>query len=440
MITPFGIVVALLVLGVIIVIHELGHFLVAKLFKIRVVTFSVGFGPRLAGFRYGDTDYRLSAFPLGGYVKMAGENPTDSITGAPNEFLSKPKWQRFLVASAGPAMNIVLAVALLTGLFMYGTEVPEFAEGDVIVGVVEPGSPAQRAGLMVGDRIVSIDGKTSPDWEEVHTRIMINAERALDVVVHRDGQDVRLSLTPDRETPNGTGDAGFKPRVESIIGQILEGDPADRAGLEVGDEVLAVDGISLETAGREVSDMIQDVPAATFSLTVLRDGKTFEVAVTPVVREGRRLIGVDLRSKTILIQESFPQAFSRSVDKNIEYGSVLFQVLARLIRRDLPMRSVDGPIGIIRVTTQFAALGIIPLIHLMAMISLNLAVMNLLPIPILDGGVMLLLLIESLMGRDLSMQIKERIVQAGFVVILTLMAFVLYNDVVKLLPSGTPSP
>src|SRR4026207_114536 len=117
--------IALVVLGIIIVIHELGHFLVAKFFKIKVETFSVGFGPRLFGYRYGDTDYRISAFPLGGYVKMAGENGGDSVPGAPNEFLSKPKWQRFLVASAGPAMNVILAVGLLTGLFMYGTEVPE---------------------------------------------------------------------------------------------------------------------------------------------------------------------------------------------------------------------------------------------------------------------------------------------------------------------------
>src|SRR5688572_32931362 len=161
------ILVALVVLGVIIVIHELGHFLVAKFFKIKVETFSVGFGPRLFGFRRGDTDYRISAFPLGGYVKMAGENPGENVTGADNEFLSKPKWQRFLVAAAGPAMNIVLAVGLLTGLFMYGTEVPQFAEGEAVVGVVEADSPARAAGIQDGDRILSIDGKDDPNWEEV---------------------------------------------------------------------------------------------------------------------------------------------------------------------------------------------------------------------------------------------------------------------------------
>src|SRR5215468_1549574 len=170
---------ALLLLGIIIVIHELGHFLVAKLFKIKVETFSVGFGPRLIGFRYGETDYRISAFPLGGYVKMAGENPGESVTGAANEFMSKPKWQRFLVASAGPAMNVVLAVGLLTGLYIYGTDVPEFLIGQAVINVVEPGSPADRAGIKPGDQIVSFDGKNSPDWQDVQNTVLTSPGRAL---------------------------------------------------------------------------------------------------------------------------------------------------------------------------------------------------------------------------------------------------------------------
>src|SRR5436190_3556357 len=172
-----SIIVAAIVLGIIVVIHELGHFLVAKFFKIRVDTFSIGFGPRLVGFRRGETDYRISAFPLGGYVRMAGENPTDSHTGAPHEFLSKPKWQRFLVAVAGPAMNVLLAVTLLTGLFMYGTEVPAFSEGEAIVGSIEGGSAAEAAGLRAGDRIASVDGKEEPNWQEVAARIVTNAGR-----------------------------------------------------------------------------------------------------------------------------------------------------------------------------------------------------------------------------------------------------------------------
>src|SRR5262252_7750588 len=167
-----NIVVALLVLSVIIVIHELGHFAVAKFFKIKVETFSVGFGPRLFGFRKGDTDYRLSAFLLGGYVKMAGETPADNITGEAYEFLSKPKWQRFLVAAAGPAMNVVLAIGLITGIYIYGTEIPEFLIGEVAVGAVDHGSPAEKAGLKAGDEIVSFEGKDKPTWEDVQNQVL----------------------------------------------------------------------------------------------------------------------------------------------------------------------------------------------------------------------------------------------------------------------------
>src|SRR5438093_9616407 len=197
-----NIVVALFVLGVIIVIHELGHFLVAKFFKIKVESFSVGFGPRLFGFRYGDTDYRISAFPLGGYVKMAGENPTDNITGDPHEFLSKPKWQRFLVAAAGPAMNIVLAVGILTALYVYGTEVPEFLMGQAIVGAVEPGSPADRAGIKPGDEVVSLDGKEKPDWQDIFNVVLTSPGANLPVVVQRHGQRIETTFIPERKGPD----------------------------------------------------------------------------------------------------------------------------------------------------------------------------------------------------------------------------------------------
>ena len=426
--------IALIVLGIIIVIHELGHFLVAKFFKIKVETFSVGFGPRLIGYRHGDTDYRISAFPLGGYVKMAGENVGDSVTGAPNEFLSKPKWQRFLVASAGPAMNVVLAVALLTGLFMYGTEVPEFSEGEAIVGGVEMGSAAEVAGLQPGDRIVSIAGKSRPNWEEVEARIVTNAGQTVQVVVNRNGQTIETSMTPVKQGKYDAGYAGLQPkvRVTNVIGSILTGSPAQASGLMAGDEITAVNGIDLKAAGRGVSDIIQSLPDKTFPLTIARNGQTLEVPVTPILQDGRRMIGIGFVLPKIMIKENFSGAFDRAIDKNIEYGTLIFQVLGKLVTRETSMKSVDGPIGIMRATSQFYDAGFGPLLMLMAMISLNLGLMNLLPIPILDGGVMLLLIVEGLMGHDLSIAFKERVIQVSFVFLLTAMVVVLYNDVIKL--------
>src|SRR5438128_12399094 len=194
----FKVGIALIVLGIIIVIHELGHFLVAKLFGIKVETFSVGFGPRLIGFRKGDTDYRISAFPLGGYVKMAGETPMDTITGEAYEFLSKPKWQRFRVASAGPAMNVFLAIGLVMGLYLYGTDVPEFVLGQAVIGIVEPGSPAEKAGLQPGDLVVSLDDKEKPDWQAVQNDFLTSPGRTLPIVLERNGRRIETTVTPER--------------------------------------------------------------------------------------------------------------------------------------------------------------------------------------------------------------------------------------------------
>src|SRR5262249_36549081 len=266
----FSIIIALLILGVIIVIHELGHFLVAKFFKIKVETFSVGFGPRLIGFRKGETDYRISAFPLGGYVKMAGETPMDEIKGLENEFLSKPKWQRFLVASAGPAMNVILAVGLITGLYIYGTDVPEFLIGQAVINVVEPGPPADRAGIKPGDQIVSFDGKSTPDWQDVQNTVLTSPGRALPITVDRNGTKLDFTITPERKGREEAGDVGMFPVIRTIVQDVQANSPAARAGVKPGDEIIRVNGIDLRTSGRTLQQTIQQMSERTFPITVVR--------------------------------------------------------------------------------------------------------------------------------------------------------------------------
>jgi regulator of sigma E protease len=434
------IVVALLVLGVIIVIHELGHFLVAKFFNIKVEVFSVGFGPRLLGFRRGETDYRISAFPLGGYVKMAGENPTDTVTGDPREFLSKPKWQRFLVAVAGPLMNLILAVVLLAGLYMYGSEVPEFLNNQAVIGIVRPDSPAARSGLRPGDLIVAFDGRQSPNWQDVEARVLTNPNRPLPITVERGGQRLDFVVTPIPEGPSETGFSGMGPHIRVIVRGVHAGSPAEAAGLRVGDEIVQVNGIDLKTSGISIQETIQKISEPTFPLTVIRDGQPVEVQVTPVVQNGNRMIGIDIPPPTVMIKLGFAAALDRSIETNSDNAALIFQVLGKLFKREASLKQLDGPIGIVRVSGQMFEAGIGPLIQLVALISLNLGLLNLLPIPILDGGVMLLLVIESIMGRDLSLAMKERIVQVSFVFLLMLTVFVLYNDVVKLLPPAQPGP
>ncbi|HLH32055.1 MAG TPA: RIP metalloprotease RseP [Terriglobia bacterium] len=437
-----SIIIAGIVLGIIIVIHELGHFLVAKFFKIKVETFSVGFGPRLIGFRKGDTDYRISAFPLGGYVKMAGETPMDEVKGADYEFLSKPKWQRFLVASAGPAMNVILAVGLIAGLYMHGTDVPEFMLGQAVVNIVDQGSAAERAGIRPGDVIASFDGKTNPNWEEVQNTVLINPGRPLPITVERNGTKIALTVTPDRRGREEAGDVGMYPVIRTVVGSVLPNSPAQRAGVKSGDEIIRVKGQDLRTSGRTLQQTIQKMPEQTFPITVLRGTKEVDLEVSPEWKDGRRMIGIDLQlaGPTVHIKLSPIPALEKSLQSNKENAALIFQIVGRLLRREASLKQLDGPVGIVAVSGQAYQAGFATLLTFMALISLNLGILNILPIPILDGGVILLLVIESLMGRDLSLRMKERIVQASFVFLLMLTVIVIYNDVVKLLPPTQPTP
>jgi regulator of sigma E protease len=429
--------VAMVVLGIIIVIHELGHFLVAKFFKIKVETFSVGFGPRLVGFRKGDTDYRISAFPLGGYVKMAGDAPTDALTGEAYEFLSKPKWQRFLVAAAGPIMNIVLAVAVIAGLYMYGTDVPEYLVGQAVINVIEPGSPAEKAGIKSGDQIVSFDGRERPDWQYVLHTVITSPGRELPVVIERNGERIELTLTPERKGREEAGDVGMFPLLRQLIQDFQPNSPALAAGMQRGDEIIRVNGVDIRTSGRSLQQIIQQTPDETFAISVLRAEKEMDFQVKPVMQDGRRMIGIILDWPTVHIKLGALAAFQKSIDTNRENAVLIFQVLGRLLKREASVKQLDGPISIINYSGRAYQQGIVTLLMFMALISLNLGILNIMPIPILDGGVMLLLVIESLLGRDLSLRMKERIVQASVVFILMLMVIVLYNDVLKLLPPPT---
>ncbi len=434
-----SIAVALVVLGVIIVLHELGHFLVAKLFKIRVETFSVGFGPRILGYKYGDTDYRISAFPLGGYVKMSGENPGDEVTGDIDEFMSKPKWQRFLVAAAGPAMNVILAVVLLAGLYVYGSEVPEHLESEARVGIVAAGSAAEEAGIRPGDLIVEFDGEVNPTWQNVDIKTILSADQPILTRLERSGEIIETTVTPVPLGPRESGYAGMGPHFRVFVAAFTGRDtPAERGGLLPGDEIIQIGDIGLSTSGRTIQELIQSMPSDIIPLTVLRDAETINLEVRPELNDdGQRMIGIQMpMMPTVMIKLGLIDALDRSIRTNAANGMLIFEILGRLIKRETSMRSLDGPIGIVRVSGQAFQLGLAPLISLMALISLNLGILNLLPIPILDGGVMLLLLIEGIMGHDLSLAVKERIVQFSFVFLMVLTVFVLYNDVVKLLPSS----
>lgn len=429
----------IVVLGVMILVHEWGHFIAAKWFRVRVEVFSFGFGKRLWGVKRGDTDYRLSLLPLGGYVKMAGENPGEPLSGDPGEFLGKPKWQRFIIAVMGPGMNIVLAVVLLTGLYMFKYQKPAYQERKAEIGYVEKDSPAAKAGLRPGDLIVRLGDLQDPIWETVELTVLSSPAQPLEVTVRRDGEQLSTTVTPDVETRNRIGVAGWAPYLPAIIKRVEPGFPAEKAGLLPDDQIVAVNGQPLKL-GPRLLQLVQESQGGPIEFAILRKGQTQTLQVTPVKGDvpGRKekmwRIGVELKDDTIEARLSFPSALRQSLDTNKKLALLIFDIVGKMLERKMSPRSLEGPIGIARLSGEAARRGLPELINLMAAISINLGIFNLFPIPVLDGGVILLLAIEGLLRRDLSLQVKERIVQVGFVFLVLVAVFVIYNDIRKALP------
>ena len=433
-----NIVAVIFVLGVMILVHELGHFLAAKYFDVKVEAFSFGFGPRLFGKQVGETDYRVCVLPLGGYVKMAGEQPSDEHTGDPREFLSKPRWQRLIIAVMGPAFNVMLAIGLLVGLFMVHFERLVIQQEPAILGEVESSSPAAAAGLRGGDLIIEINGRRNPTWEDVNMQTVAAARQPVDLKIRREDREFPVTLTLGAEQQSGIGYTGWSWRVRMQLGaNPMPGMPADQAGLMSGDVLLTIDGEEILSQGK-LQHYLQEHPGKTVALEYLRDGQKRSATLTPVLHQSAEegnawRIGVSLQAKydRIITNLSFSEALEQSLDQNRKSATLIIHVLRSILQRRMSPKSIEGPIGIARLSGQAARQGSFDLILLMSAISLNLGIFNLLPIPILDGGVILLLLFESVMGRDISLPVKERIVQAGFVFLMLLFVFVIYNDIVK---------
>jgi len=435
-----------IVLGFMILIHEFGHFAAAKYFGVRVEQFAIGFGKRLIGFRRGGTDYRINALPLGGYVKMSGENPMDDRTGDPGEFLSHPRWQRFIIALAGPFMNVMLAIALLTGVYMVHFAYPADLDERAVVGWVNPDTPADKAGIQRGDTIIRVDDVQNPDWEQLEVKAALSPNQPLNFAILRDGKVMDKTLTPLPLGPNQYGSMGWLPQEPSVTLTTVEPDmPAAKAGMKLGDQILTVDGQEIPHVAALIQ-MLNHTKDQPLDIVVLRDGQKKSFSVKPVLDargpgpEPVYRIGVaSLPMKVVKL--NFPDALKRSLSDNKRSSFLILELLQKMAQRKVSMRQVDGPIGIgSAVGAAAREEGWTPLLLITAAISLNLGIMNLLPIPILDGGVILLLFIESLMQKEISLPIKERIYQAAFVFLVLFAVMVIYNDLVKTLPGLTRMP
>jgi len=417
------------VLGIVVFVHELGHFLAARRIGVRVLTFSLGFGPKIFTTKRGDTEYAISAIPLGGYVKMAGEQPDDERSGAGDEFLSKSKWQRFQVLIAGPLMNVLLAIVVLAGVLYQGADVPLYQDAPAVVGRVADDSPAAQAGIQVGDRIVRIDGVETPTWDDVFMYIVPKANREVSVVVERGGQMVEARLTPDSVTKFELGEMGVAPASRLQLTIVSPGGPAAEAGLQVRDVILSVDSQTDVTAEWLV-DYLQGATGREVDFTVRRGDAEHIITVVP--GDGDLPIGIGWTPfETKVVQPGFFEAIGMSVERNWEGTKLIVTTLAGLFTRDTPVRQLMGPVAIGELSGTAAQLGWVALFHFMAMISLNLGLINLMPIPVLDGGHIAILGLEGLARRDFSLKVKEKILIAGFAVIMMLMVTVIYNDLTR---------
>ena len=420
------------VLGVLIFVHELGHFIMARRIGVRVLTFSLGFGPKLVSFRRGDTEYCISAIPLGGYVKMAGENPEDNRTGAPDEFLSKTKWQRFQVLVMGPLMNIALALVVMALVLYQGAPVPKFESEPVVVGSVVDGSVAQAAGMRPGDRVIAVDGEELENWDGFSMAIVPKANREVLLTVQRGSETINVRMVPRAVGKFEIGDIGVLPEMHPQLRVLLPDSPAQQAGMQLGDVVLAAAG-ERDVSYPRFIDLIRAHEGKPLTLEVRRGTSVFPVTLTPRMIDGLARIGAQFDPYEMrTVDPGFIEAFALSAQRNWEWTRLIGRTLGGLLTRETSVKQLMGPVAIAQVSGTAVEQGWIELFSLMAMISLNLGLLNLMPIPVLDGGHIAILALEGISRRDFSMKVKEKMLLAGFVLLVMLMVTVIYNDLTRI--------
>jgi regulator of sigma E protease len=423
-----GILTFVLVLGILIFVHEFGHFIFAKRAGVGVEKFSIGFGPKIFGFTRGETEYQLALIPLGGYVKMFGDNPDEGLKGGPKDFLSRPVRDRLPIVLAGPFVNLALAFMLMPVVYMIGVNVPAFVERAPDIGYVIPDSPAAEAGLIEGDRILAINGVDMATWESVLLATMAEPGKTIDVRFARNGETqnmpVRLGTDPD----SGIATFGIQPEATPLIGLVSPGSPADQAGLQAGDRIAKLQGEPVRHwVG--MSERIQAHGAQPLEVTYVRDGSEQTVTLTPMPDGERVILGIQRSEELILQKYGFFPAIKEGVGRVVLMTQQTFQVLGKLVTGQLGVKTLGGPVRIAQVTTVAAEHGLADVLSLMAFLSLQLGILNLMPFPILDGGHVMFMGIEAIRRRPVSRKALEISTQVGFVLLLVLMVVVTKNDI-----------
>lgn len=432
-----------IVFGVLVFVHEFGHFFMAKLVGIKVEVFSWGYGKRLFGIKRGETDYRVSLIPMGGYVKFSGEDAyagqeTADLTKIdPRDFMAKKRWQRFLVLVMGSVMNIVLAVVLVSFINMVGVTVPEYQEKKPVIGWIEPGSPAELAHLRIDDEILSINNKKTKTWADVELAVGTKPEKTLTLEIKRKHEILTVKLTTESKTRYEMGYAGFFGKIMTQITSVEPHSPAEKAGLKPGDVILTVNG---EPAYYyQFIEIIKKSPEKQLEFLIRRDGRTLSLQLTPRRKGDIGEIGVYHGPKNVEKKFSFFRAINRSIEQNVQLAFLVVNFVKDLIVGEASTRQLGGPIEIANISYTVFRQGFMAMLVWIAFISLQLGIINLIPIPVLDGGQIFVLALEGIFRRDFSLKLKQVVMKIGFAIFIFLIIFVILNDVQKRLPNGWQS-
>jgi regulator of sigma E protease len=427
-----------IVFGVLVFIHEFGHFFAAKLNKVKVEVFSWGYGKRLFGVKKGDTDYRVSIFPLGGFVKFSGEEAIGLERPlAPYDFLAKRRWQRFIIIFMGPLMNTVLAVVLFAFINLVGVTVPEYQDQAPVIGWIEPGSPAEQANLQIDDEILSINKRRTKIWSEVELAVGTKPEKLITLDIKRDDEVLAVELMTEKRTRYEMGYAGFFGKILTQVGVVIPGSPAEKGGMKPNDVILAINGelvyfyqfleIIEKNAGNELVFLID------------REGTTQTLRITPRLEGKVGKIGIGPVPKSIIKKYGLFAAVHQGFKESIRLTFLVINFLKDLITGQASARQLGGPIEIANISYAAFRMGFIAMISWIAIISLQLGIINLFPIPVLDGGHLLVLLLEGITRRDFSLKVKQIVMQIGFAIFILLIVFAILNDVTRRLPNGWES-
>ena len=429
----------LILLGVLITIHEFGHFLFAKLFGVKVEVFSIGFGPPIIKWKGKETIYQIALIPLGGYVKMYGEDSmTEPVQGEvdksafedPRSFHSKPKWQKILIAFAGPLFNIVFAIFAFAGAYMMGIAKPTYLDKPVVVGYIEKGSIAEEVGLKIGDKIIAVNGEPIKNWKDLTVKLGMKLGKEVNLTVLRNGKKITVDIKLPEDMSKLS--LGIYPIIEPVIGAVEPNSPAEKVGLKVGDRILAVNNRPIKN-WYELLEYIKENKDKEIKLLIKRNSKTLVVKVKPKFdkRLGRAIIGIAPKTDIKIVKYGFIDAIKKSFEKSYELTVSLGAVIKGLATGEVSFKTLGGPIAIAKFSGQALESGISTFLFSMGFISLQLGYLNLLPIPVLDGGLIMILLIEMILRKDLPEKAKEILAYVGFALIGTLMLFVIFNDILR---------